>query len=794
MPRAADSRAGFALRAVRHLQRTPLDAKLAVLSAALTAGVVGATFAVLSARAGATTRALYADELGREQTTLLNLRHEQDQQLVVATAQLAESPTLRSALGTARFDRQRADLARTVERELARVAPDLGRDIAAVTDAEGRLFAAAGATGALPAMGTSLATLPAVRAALDPSRDGGNGDQYLSVLRVGAAHFHVAAVPLVIDGITLGTVLLGDRIDSAHVAGVGRSLGGQVVVAAGGRPIASTLPAALAATVPVVSARPRPVTAGGVEYVAASLPVGTTQDGADVRMTLLQPVTPAVERDTLALLRDFALFGVLAVLLAGLGAAAIARTVLEPLQTFVRALRSGARGGTGPTFDADRVSVEVRALDESFTQLMSTLAKERGELERRGAELAAANSVLTAEIADRARVERALRDSEAQLRQSQKLEAVGTLAGGVAHDFNNLLTVISGYTQLAVMRTGKDSPAAEDLRQVVAAADHAGVLTQQLLAFSRKQVMQPRVLDLGDAVAGVEGMLRRLIGAHITLVVDHDGQPMRVKADPGQLEQVLMNLAVNARDAMHDGGGGTLTISLGNGALPNGAPAVTLVVRDTGTGMPAAVRDRIFEPFFTTKAPGKGTGLGLATVYGIVAQSGGVIAVDSEPGIGTAFTIALPAVGDAAPAESTLARDTSAPPRGTETVLLVEDTDAVRALAARALESCGYTVLAARSGVEALDLARQHGGAVDLLLTDVVMPGISGPQLAERLAAERPNLCVMYMSGYADDAILQFELDPGTAFLRKPFTPSILARAVREAVDTHRAEPLPFLR
>jgi signal transduction histidine kinase/CheY-like chemotaxis protein len=484
------------------------------------------------------------------------------------------------------------------------------------------------------------------------------------------------------------------------------------------------------------------------------------------------------------------LYGTLAVIVAAFGSAVVARTVLGPFQRFVRYMRSGAatekRQGR---FDADDEAAEVRTLNESFNQLMDSLSGKRRELEQRTAELAAANIVLTDEISERTRVERALRESEAQLRQSQKLEAIGTLAGGIAHDFNNLITVISGYTQLALMRAEKDSRAADDLQQVVEASDRAAKLTHQLLAFSRKQVLQPTVLDLGEVVDGIAPMLRRIIGEHIELRIDSRPPLARVRADRGQLEQVLLNLAVNARDAMT--GGGTVTIATRNivdgapGPLLDraGASAVTLVVSDTGAGMPAEIRDRIFEPFFTTKEPGKGTGLGLSTVYGIVNQSGGTIAVDSAVGKGTTFTITLPAAGVMAASMPRDEEDIHLS-RGNETILIVEDAEDVRILARRSLEELGYTVLVARNAADALEISA--AGSIDLLLTDIVMPHTSGPQLVAKYLAERPAPIVVYMSGYADDALARYELDPTIVFLRKPFTPSVLARTVREALDAAR--------
>jgi len=480
----------------------------------------------------------------------------------------------------------------------------------------------------------------------------------------------------------------------------------------------------------------------------------------------------------------FFVYGAFAVFVAAVGAAFTARTVLGPVKRFVGYMRSGAaaeerQGG----FDASNEALEVRTLNESFNQLMDSLATRRRELEERTAELITANVVLTDEISERRRVEQALRESQAQLRQSQKLEAIGTLAGGIAHDFNNLITVITGYTQLALMRTAQGTPEAADLRQVVDASDRAATLTHQLLAFSRKQVLQPTVLDLGAVVDGIAPMLQRIIGEHIELRIESAGPLARVRADRGQLEQVLLNLAVNARDAM-TGRGGKLTIATRTVVTSDRASAVELSVSDTGAGMTDDVRERAFEPFFTTKEPGKGTGLGLSTVYGIVNQSGGTIRVDSAPGRGTSFTIALPASEMVGGGEAQTP-DEGELPRGTETVLIVEDAEDVRILARRTLQERGYTVLVARDAQEAIEIAGAR--RVDLLLTDIVMPRTSGPQLVAKYASMSDRPLVVYMSGYADDALSQYELDPAVVFVRKPFTPSTLARVIRSALDAHKS-------
>ena len=390
----------------------------------------------------------------------------------------------------------------------------------------------------------------------------------------------------------------------------------------------------------------------------------------------------------------------------------------------------------------------------------------------------------------RGRAEEALRHSEAQLRQSQKMEAVGRLAGGIAHDFNNLLTVINGRSDLLLQRLNPRDPVHSSIEQIRKTAERATELTQQLLAFSRKQVLQPRVLDLTAVVSELAPLLRRLIGEDINLVVIPAARG-RVKADRAGLEQVITNLVINSRDAMP--AGGRLTIETADADLdaafvglhPGTQPGsyVALVVRDEGTGMSAEVQAQAFEPFFTTKEVGKGTGLGLSTVYGIVKQHSGHISVESVVGAGSTLSIYLPRVEMASEAPSQ-PRPSLHSVRGTERVLLVEDEDDVRAVARESLARYGYTVLEARDGEEALRIAGAESGHIDVMVTDVVMPGMNGRELARRLLAIRPGTRVLYVSGYTDDALSQHGiLDQELAFLAKPFAPETLARSVRQVLD-----------
>lgn len=391
--------------------------------------------------------------------------------------------------------------------------------------------------------------------------------------------------------------------------------------------------------------------------------------------------------------------------------------------------------------------------------------------------------IVCEDITDRTRLEE-------QLRQSQKMEAIGKLAGGIAHDFNNLLTVIRGYTDMLLRRLPPEASTRTEVMAVSQAGERARSLTQQLLAFSRQQVVSPRVLDLKALVDGLREMLQRLIGEHIVFTVQLSNPPTWIKADPGQIEQVIMNLVVNAVDAMRTGGSLSIVVgapeSLENGAALDKADAETqwveLRVRDTGCGMDAATQARIFEPFFTTKAVGEGTGLGLSTVYGIVKQCGGKIAVQSAPGQGTEFVIEFPAVRQEAPPQPAPPASETLP-MGSETVVVVEDDAMVRLLASQILSNCGYTVYEAENGREALAVAEKHAEEIDLVVTDVIMPVMNGGELVEQLRMRFPRVKTLFVSGYTDDRVVRHGIEElGDNFLQKPFTPASLAHKVREVL------------
>jgi len=441
-----------------------------------------------------------------------------------------------------------------------------------------------------------------------------------------------------------------------------------------------------------------------------------------------------------------------------------------------------------PAEDAARVRARVAASVDEFAEGAKTWTHRKKDGTLITVEISSmavtvagrpARLVLANDISDRQRLEQ-------QLRQAQKMEAVGQLAGGIAHDFNNLLTVVTGYSEMALADLGQDHPVAKSIAEIAKAGDRAATLTRQLLAFSRKQVLAPEILDPNALVANIDALLRRVIGEDIELVIDSERGIGAVKADPNQLDQVLLNLAVNARDAMPDGG--VLTIETRSARVDDAQTHphlragryVVISVCDVGVGMDAATQARIFEPFFTTKGPAEGTGLGLAMVYGIVQQSGGDVVVTSQPGKGSTFSVYLPWVDDAPVAGADEAR--AAAIGGSETILVAEDEDAVRRLTTAALRRGGYTVLEASSGPEALIVHEQFRGRIALLITDVVMPKMSGLELAARLSQLQPDLKVLCVSGYSTEAV-GAKGPIAWPFLAKPFVLSVLMAKVRDVLD-----------
>jgi|GEM_PF-973910 len=422
--------------------------------------------------------------------------------------------------------------------------------------------------------------------------------------------------------------------------------------------------------------------------------------------------------------------------------------------------------------------------------VIEVLNKVEGQLSRDDVDILVVVSAISAAAIEQTRTTEVLRQLEDQLRHAQKMEAMGRLAGGIAHDFNNLLTIILGFSQVLLSDLGQNNPMCRRVEETLKAGERAKLLVDQLLAFSRKQERDPKVMSLNAIVSNFESMLRPLIGTHIELITKLDPAVGHVKVDPGQFEQVIMNLVTNARDAMPYWGKVIIATAKVTPVeamahqlvLSKSGPYVKLVVSDTGCGMSPETQAHIFEPFFTTKDAGKGTGLGLSTVYGIVKQSGGHIDVRSKPGEGTTFTIYLPRID-----ETSEVQETSIPedrlPEGTETILLVEDELGVRALMQYGLRLYGYTVLTARDGDEALRISKRHARPIHLLVTDVMMPGMNGRQLAQALVALHPKMKVVFISGHDDAATCVGASAEGAVLLRKPFTPDVLARKARELLE-----------
>ena len=496
----------------------------------------------------------------------------------------------------------------------------------------------------------------------------------------------------------------------------------------------------------------------------------TSWDGSPVAQLIIRNQSPVVQELNRSSERLWLAFCIFALVVLLLISCSLVRWVSAPLRQIMESLKR-----------SDPKPIDRLCWDHS----------EFGELARTTKKFFEQRDNLMKEMEERRATEEALRKSEEELRHSQKMEAVGRLAGGVAHDFNNLLTAIIGYAELIATRASSNTLAKQNAELIRKAGEQAAALTRQLLAFSRKQILQPKVIDLNELVVEMEKLLRRVIGERFDLQSQPEAEIGRVKADPSQIEQVVLNLGVNARDAMPRGG--KLIIRTENVRLDRAAASqlsaslkpgdyVMLSVTDTGAGMDEETMSHIFEPFFTTKGPGKGTGLGLATVYGIVRQTGGGISVESAPGKGSVFRIYLPQVS--APVEFTKAPPTPVEKsKNFETVMVVEDEDIVRELVCEVLDEQGYNVICARDGMEALSVAGAFDGTIHLLVTDVIMPHMNGHELAGKLSALRPDMKVLYVSGYSDNDIGDHGvLDPRYELLQKPFTPQTLARKIRDVI------------
>jgi signal transduction histidine kinase/CheY-like chemotaxis protein len=753
-------------RLVRFARRTQLSVKLAWLGAGLMALVVSATVIVLTLQIRANTRLRFEDELRRNQKTFAQFQKQKLEQLTFAASLISQTASLPYALETYSADANsgvhRSDLAPTVQRELERLVRESTKDILFVTDEKGSVFASAARSGPPVPVGTDLSGMREIQQALDVRERITRGG--LGVLRQPAADFQVAVYPVEVGGYTLGTLVLGERLDSGFVDAARAAFDGYVVVTVGGAIASGTFPGmndggarTLLASVSPADSEPVMLSIASEEFVVAPVRLGETQDGAPVRMWLVQPLTQAVRALTLPLVRGFLVYGVLAVLLAGFGAAVLARSVMRPFNRFVRYLREGTAAERVVTrFDASDAPTEVRTLNESFGELMD-----------------------------------ALHSSEAQLRQANKLEAIGTLAGGIAHDFNNLLTVITGYADLLTRRLTLDVEAQRLFDNIRNAAERAAVLTGQLLTISRRQVPKPIVLGPNASLRSISDVLQRILGIDITVEWRLDDDAGYVLIDPGRFEQLILNLAINARDAMPDGGRLTIATAVvivdrqdAAGSASNAADQVRITVADTGVGMDPETRRRCFEPFFTTKDRSKGTGLGLAAVQGVVEEAGGSIEVDSSPGQGTTFTLYFPTVEIGEPPADEGPRPSDPLVRGSETILVVDDQTDVRQLISKVLRYDGYLVLEASDGEDAIRIAKGWEGPIELLVTDAVMPGMRGHEVAAGVTTLRPRIRVLMISGYTDRPTFPDEVvaDP-LGFLAKPFKPSELSDRVRKILD-----------
>lgn len=657
--------------------------------------------------------------------------------------------------------------ARPLKSAMNQIYPKMNLPVFVMADPGGKILHLAGKEKELP--GGRLREMPAFRRAL-------KGEQVITASQ-GPGGWGIWAIVPVYGfgrGNPSGIILLGSRIDNAFAGKIARETGSQVSIATAEGVIAGSYDSGL----------PKAFDSSLAKSSLAAQKPNFQLDRANYRSYMYVPLKIADDEFCLVIETDISVIQELlaknrimmmqwgVVLLVGITLIGIVLTLtlIRPLNRLYEKALQVIREYSGSGVDAvpprgNEISTLVRATDVMLETIKDHLS-------------------------ERTRAEMALRKSEDHLRQSQKMEAVGKLAGGVAHDFNNLLSVITGYTELLLFKLDGKNPARRELEEIHRAGERAAALTGQLLAFSRRQVLQPKPLQLPEVVENIGKMLMRLIGEDIEFVTEASPDPWTVRADPSQVEQILMNLVVNARDAMPRGGKlvistGTLTLASPfverELTIPPGRYA-TLKVVDDGCGMDEAVLSRIFEPFYTTKETGKGTGLGMATVYGIVKQSDGYIRVQSAPGGGTSVTVYLPEdVSEACEAKGESRSPMSGELNGKETILLVEDEEMVRELAVESLQRCGYVILQAPNGDEALSICESYMGKIDLLITDLVMPGMNGIELSRKFRDSHPGVPVLFMSGYAEDALEDLgHMADRQSFLQKPITPTRLSRKVRE--------------
>jgi signal transduction histidine kinase len=741
------------------MRKARLRTKFLLSLLAISAGLTSATLLIVSYSVRKGVRDALQEDLRNSVSTYQSFAQQRESALTRSAALLANLPNVRALMTT-------RDPA-TIQDGAADVFRLSGSDLLLLADPAGDVAAVRSATAGLE---TAEAQQHLHRALeRGESRDWWFEDGQLYEVWIQPIYFGASPASA-----TLGVLALGRAIDEQVARDLSTIAASDVVFHFGDTLVAGTLPAAQQAEATRLwpgqrqsaGGPPREIHLGSERYLSATVQIAADNNSTPVFLSAFKSFDKAS-----AFLRQLNSIliglGMLSVLAGSALVFLISDTFTRPLAGLVAGVRALEKGDFEYPLEQTGGD-EVAEVTGAFTRMRSSLYKARLDHDQ----------------------------LEAQLRQAHKMEAVGRLAGGVAHDFNNLLTIIRGHADLLLDRPGDGTFLKRSAEQIRKAADRAVALTRQLLTFSRMQVLQPRVLDLNAVVADLGKMLPRLIGEHIEYTFRPGSELARVKADPGQIEQVIMNLAVNARDAMPDGGSLTVTISnvlvseAEADARPpmSPGPFVLLSVADTGHGMDEATKAHIFEPFFTTKEVGKGTGLGLATVYGVVKQSGGFVWVESSPGKGARFDIYLPQVLEKTAPDQPDAHS-SAVPRGSETILVAEDEDSVRELTCQFLASSGYSVLEARNGLEALDSIHQHAGRIDLVLSDMVMPKMGGAALAERLKSSHPHISVLLVSGYAEYT----GAPPGTGskpavVLQKPFSRAVLVEKVREALERRAAQ------
>ncbi len=786
-----------------------LTTKAILFNVALITVVIAAVFIGLSIQIRQETRQLLQDLLNRSEAQVLSIKEDNLAQLFRATSQIGSNSTLRAAMETYRLESSpnggiRAELLATIQNELDKVWGNLPHDLLLVTDHTGVVLGASGQTESIPQPGENLSTLPVIHQALDPGAPVGDGN--FGVLALQDQYHLVGSVPIEMQGFVIGSLTLGDRIDSSFLPNLRAFFGGDTLVMVGNRIIESTLPPgvlqenpASALSAEAVQNTDGTVKVGTEEFLVTSMPLGSDDRGEPVTLFLLRSLTAAMQQPNEQLRSLLATQAMLAILLACVLTWMATRKSLRLLDRFVQFMRNVAETGDYSRRFEQGDSADRRAQPANRNPLSTAPKRSTGNeldlviqgfntmlsvIEARDRSLRQAQANLEKGI-------RALQQKEEELRQAQRMEAIGMLAGGVAHEFNNILTVISGCAELAMRSLDNDHEARADLEEVQKTCKSASLLTRQLLSLGRKQVFRPQVIDLNQLVFGLEKILRSLIGESLQFSMQLDKNLYNVFADPAQIEQVLINLVLNSRDATEPHGLISIeTRNLGaehdaDGRNPSGlqTPHVLISVRDSGCGMDKATQQRMFEPFFTTKEKGKGTGLGLTTVQGIIAQCGGHISVESTPGIGTCMSVHLPRATRSL--EAAIDSDGPGGETGTETILVVEDEPEVRRTVCRLLGLYGYRILEASGPTHALELFRQCQPGVDLLLTDVIMPEMNGKELHEKIAEIQPGIKVIFMSAYTHGAIDQSGILPeGVNFLQKPFTPEALSSKVRRALDS----------